>query len=952
MKHSVPILHRAFALLLMCTLLLPLLSAFASLSVSGAEDPTPYISYESPAIPANVGETVDLSVYGVMMNKSAAIAPQKIEWDSGDISIKDGKVTPTEAGVYQLSAKGGSYRKTVYLVVKNPEDTEYVLYTADFDDVTSFDELGYSVIQRTNDTCTTKVQDGKLVLSAQSAGDNYIRVLLPAWLGDFANYRIDADIAMTAWQTASRWMSVMFRVQNNAIPYYQVAVRANATAENGTEIAERTAGDAWDVQYKAPYKKAITDKAFYRYTAEVCNSSIAYLINGEKQLLCADATLNQPGRIGLQVRACEMTVDKISVSLQLTEPEGTKSYFATVEDPKSDIALPPSILTEVADSASYDALKSALQTSGATIPATAVFNIDKSGSILIGEEKLSLDAVLTVLNQRIIPAFRIEDMQAVTPFVTQLKDNNVNDVFILSEHPEVLKAARETFNLCRAILDFSRAEAVPTLAEIRSETNLCGARICLLPDHLATKENVAYLQNLLMTVYTTCESTDTDRLTAIVSGANGILTADFAALATCFTKYFEKGTIVRPSIIIGHRGNPSLAPENTVEGSVYAYELGAMLVENDIQLTKDGVIVVMHDDTIDRTTNGSGKVTSMTYADLQKYAVDAFGDFGSVPIPTLEDYLKTFKDLDACLLIEIKNSDTAICPPLVELLRKYNMTDRVNVISFGTGILERMKELAPEISVGFLTSAPAYNDDDPNAAVSRILRDVQIYDSTYNPKYNNLSLSTFRAAAHRGITFWPWTVNSLSELNTYFLYGLSGITTNYVQYISDCYKSADTDKTLYTVTAEGVIPLTLTALTYGHKTVSPTDGVLIPIEGSGSLELIYENGVLTASGTGSMSAMIAVPAISPNGNTYYLYTTPFTVAVGVSEEETTEPPTEETTAAPEGSDTASPAESAPATTETAPVKSGGCGSVIGLPSFLAVMAIPFASLTVLKKRKR
>jgi hypothetical protein len=243
--------------------------------------------------------------------------------------------------------------------------------------------------------------------------------------------------------------------------------------------------------------------------------------------------------------------------------------------------------------------------------------------------------------------------------------------------------------------DFSKAEAVPTLAEIRSETNLCGARICLLPDHLATKENVAYLQNLLMTVYTTCESTDTDRLTAIVSGANGILTADFAALATCFTKYFEKGTIVRPSLIIGHRGNPSLAPENTVEGSLLSYELGAMLVENDIQLTKDGVVVVMHDDTIDRTTNGSGKVTSMTYDQLKQYTVNAYGDFGAQPIPTLEDYLKAFKDLEGRLVIEIKNSDTAICPPLVELLRKYDMCDRVNVISFGTGILTRMKELAP-----------------------------------------------------------------------------------------------------------------------------------------------------------------------------------------------------------------------------------------------------------------
>ena len=93
-----------------------------------------------------------------------------------------------------------------------------------------------------------------------------------------------------------------------------------------------------------------------------------------------------------------------------------------------------------------------------------------------------------------------------------------------------------------------------------------------------------------------------------------------------------------------------------------------------------------------------------------------------------------------------------------------------------------------------------------------------------------------------------------------------------------------------------------------------------------------------------------------NGNTYYLYTPPFTVSVGVTEEETTLPPTEETTA-PEGSDTASvagsdtaaPTESAEAT-ETAPAENGGCGSVVGFPALAVAILIPAALLPAIKKR--
>lgn len=915
------------------------------------------VAFACPAIPADTNEPVVLADYSVMFSSSAVTPKESVTWSSSDLTVTNGTVKPSARGVYVLTATFGTKSKTVYLVVKEPNETEYVLYEEDFDAVPSFSNLGYTVVQQTNDACTVTVDSGKLVLSAQSASDNYIRVLLPDYLHDFGNYKLEAVAAMTAYQSTSRWMSFMFRIRNKNYPYYQMAVRANATADNGTELAYRTPSNNWDVQYTAPFTQAITDKAYHTYTIEAYDSIVHTMIDDYTEVAANNIDLQTVGGIGLQVRACEMSLDKIRVTLQLSAPDVLLPYMAYVETPTSNVVLPATVATSVDSASALEAIAAATE-SDDTAPATAIFRVNASLNVLAsdGSTICTVSEAIEKLNETVIPAFRPENEAAVKALCAFLEENRIADVFILSDNADLVRLARDTYTLCRGILDFSGKDKLTKddLAQIRDSTNACGARICLLPGNYADREVTESLQRLFMTVWIVPSNTsDGALLSAITAGANGIVTENYARLMECYTEYFEKSTLVRTVGIVAHRGVPSLAQENTIAGSMRAYELGATAIENDIQLTKDGVIVVMHDSTIDRTTNGTGKVSDYTYAELQKYSVDSYTGSAAEPIPTLADYFEAFKGLDVQLIIEIKTNNTAICAPLVALIREYDILDQVNVITFHTECITKLKELCPEISVGYLTSTLTDNESNPTFSVQTILETVQSYDTTYNPTYGSGALgpNLLAAASHRGITVWPWTLNDRSVMNTYFLYGTYGITTNYTQYISSCVKYISTDQRTYKLTSETLsAEVILSGTTYNRTAKEMKNGSLIFIEGDDIFT--YENGILKASCEGAATLMLSHACLSPNGEIYYLCSEPFTVVAAYETEESTE----EITTEGNSSSTASPSdesESGNSSSETSDnsTPSEGCESTLTSSAVFVAVTLTAAVFPLIRKKR-
>ncbi|MDF2938734.1 MAG: hypothetical protein K0Q90_4107, partial [Paenibacillaceae bacterium] len=194
--------------------------------------------------------------------------------EGSGITIANGTVKAASKGVYPLTVKKDSATTSVLLVVKNPGDSEYVLYEESFDGIA--DGAMPEGWSRKEGTTAAKaaVQQGAFVLDALATPDNPSRVLLPEYLGLFGNYKIEADTTHLAANDAARWNSIMYRVQNDDYPYYQMAVRQGATATNGVEFAERTTGSAWNVMEKGAFTEAIDSGKLYHYTVKAKDNRV------------------------------------------------------------------------------------------------------------------------------------------------------------------------------------------------------------------------------------------------------------------------------------------------------------------------------------------------------------------------------------------------------------------------------------------------------------------------------------------------------------------------------------------------------------------------------------------------------------------------------------------------------------------------------------------------------
>ena len=237
---------------------------------------------------------------------------------------------------------------------------------------------------------------------------------------------------------------------------------------------------------------------------------------------------------------------------------------------------------------------------------------------------------------------------------------------------------------------------------------------------------------------------------------------------------------VRP-LVVAHRGASSAYPENTLESFQGAIEAGADVVETDVRLTADGVAVVLHDQDLARTTDGTGLVGELTLSELKR--LDASGGAGPrAEIPTLREVLELVSGR-AGINLEIKNipgevafdspKEAAVTAALEELERT-SFSGSVLVSSFNWITIERSRELAPEIPTGFLTIAAIA----PEAAL--------VYARRHGHEFVLPSVTALvpagegfvRDAHDAGLRVGTWTVDDPDEARRLFEWGVDAIATN------------------------------------------------------------------------------------------------------------------------------------------------------------------------------
>lgn len=234
--------------------------------------------------------------------------------------------------------------------------------------------------------------------------------------------------------------------------------------------------------------------------------------------------------------------------------------------------------------------------------------------------------------------------------------------------------------------------------------------------------------------------------------------------------------MMKKSLNIAHRGFSGKYPENTMLSFMKAVEAGCDGIENDVQLTKDRVAVICHDERIDRTTNGSGFIKDYTYKELLKFdAGIKFGqEFKGATIPTLDEFLEYVKGKNIYIDIELKTGVIlyeGIEEIVINKLHEYGLQDNSILCSFNHYSMVACKEIDRNIKTGLLYTAGLFKPEQYAKFVGA--------DAVHPLFYSVLHEEVVKGIKESGILINTYTVNEEIYMKRLIQLRVDGIITNY-----------------------------------------------------------------------------------------------------------------------------------------------------------------------------
>lgn len=231
------------------------------------------------------------------------------------------------------------------------------------------------------------------------------------------------------------------------------------------------------------------------------------------------------------------------------------------------------------------------------------------------------------------------------------------------------------------------------------------------------------------------------------------------------TTIIQSGAIVAPKVImrsINHRGYNTAAPENTIPAYVLSKKMGFDYAECDVSFTSDGVAVLLHDETIDRTSDGTGSIAEMTYEQVSQYDFGSWksADYAGTKIPTFEEFIRVCKEIQLHPYIELKQGASYTADQIksvVKMVERAGMKGNVSYVSFSPDYLGYVREVDKTARlvyvVGYITIAIL------NQAL--ILKTGQ-NDVALHCQYNNVTDDKVAQCIQAGVPLEVWCPNDAS----------------------------------------------------------------------------------------------------------------------------------------------------------------------------------------------
>ncbi len=234
---------------------------------------------------------------------------------------------------------------------------------------------------------------------------------------------------------------------------------------------------------------------------------------------------------------------------------------------------------------------------------------------------------------------------------------------------------------------------------------------------------------------------------------------------------------------VAHRGATGYAPENTIAAFDKAVEMKADYIEIDVQRSKDGELVIIHDTTVDRTTDGTGKVKELTLEQLRALDAGSFmgEQFKGEKIPTFEEILDRYHG-KVGILIELKapelypGMEESVAQELKERNLDHPQNEKIIIQSFNFESMKKMNQLLPKVPIGVLTSSITDTSE-------QALKEFSAYADYFNPHYGIVTKDLVDQVHSLGMKISSWTVRSQEAADFLLSMDVDAIITDYPDYV-------------------------------------------------------------------------------------------------------------------------------------------------------------------------